>query len=173
MLDGRDLHPATSVRWFGAIAYCNWLSQTNGFDACYNITNGDVDFTKNGWRLPTEAEWEYACRAGTKTRFYWGDNETEADQYAWHFDNSGRSTHPVGQKKENAWGLKDMSGNVWEWCWDRYFQSDDNSTSRVLRGGSFYLNDPDSLRSAVRAYYTPWNRNGSDGGGGIRLSRTK
>lgn len=94
--------PMVEVSYHGAIAFCIWLSRIDGIE----------------YRLPTEAEWEYACRAGTKTAFYWGDSMD--DRYCWYNSNSFRKTHPVGEKQPNGWGLYDMSGNVWEWCSDRY-----------------------------------------------------
>ncbi len=125
----------------------------------------------DSFRLASESEWEYACRAGTTTRFYWGDdpNYSEIGSYAWHYGNSNNTTHPVGTKTANAWGLCDMSGNVWEWCEDWYHESYRGAPSdgsawvagggdwRVLRGGSWndYLRD---CRSAYRAGPDPRSR---------------
>ncbi len=127
---------------------------------------------EGAFRLPSEAEWEYACRAGTQTRFYWGDDpdETIIKDYAWYYGNSGHRTHPVGEKLPNAWGLYDMSGNVWEWCeddWHNPYEGapDDGSawvdiprgSDRVGRGGGWDY-DPRICRSACRFGGTPGNR---------------
>jgi formylglycine-generating enzyme required for sulfatase activity len=107
-------YPVESVSWNDAVGYCKWLSNKTG---------------KN-YRLPTEAEWEYACRAGSTTDYYWGN--TIDGSYCWYSDNSGDQVHTAGQKHPNAWWLYDMAGNVMEWCSDRY----DNSNSyRIERGG--------------------------------------
>ncbi|MBM3288691.1 MAG: formylglycine-generating enzyme family protein [Candidatus Hydrogenedentes bacterium] len=130
--------------------------------------------------LPTEAQWEYACRAGTTTRFYWGDDAsyTQIGSYAWYYDNSSSGTHSVGLKLPDAWGLYDMSGNVWEWCEDWYHSSytgaptdgsawvSPTGSNRVIRGGgwgSYY-----GCRSAGRNYYGPSDTNS---GIGFRLAR--
>jgi formylglycine-generating enzyme required for sulfatase activity len=141
-------NPVEKVSWNDAEAFCQKLSQITG----------------KTYRLPTEAEWEYACRAGTTTRYYFGDNDNQLGDYAWYKGNSGGTTHPVGQKKPNGWGLYDMSGNVWEWCEDdwhdsyagapddgsAWLQNDNHSrTLKCLRGGSWF-DDPFYCRSAYR-----------------------
>lgn len=122
-----------------------------------------------GCRVPTEAEWEYACRAGSTGAFCFGDAESELEQYAWYSKNSGHKTQAVGQKKPNQWGLYDIHGNVWEWCQD-WFASDyykrspkddptgpEKGNARVLRGGS-WDHVPEYLRSACRGTYAPVRR---------------
>jgi len=130
------------------------------------------------YRLPTEAQWEYACRAGSTTRFCFGDDESRLGDYAWYDRNSGRRTHSVAQKKPNAWGLYDMHGNVWEWCADWYDAypsghvtdptGPSSGSDRVYRGGS-WLGYARLCRSAIRVNYTPGDRNDFLG---FRLTRT-
>jgi formylglycine-generating enzyme required for sulfatase activity len=134
--------PVEQVSWFDATAYCAQLTQRER--AAGRIATNSV------YRLPTEAEWEYACRAWTSTRFSYGDDPgyTNLTDYAWYWDNSGGTTHPVGQKLPNPWGLYDMHGNVFEWCQDWYDvypggialdpQGPATGSGRVLRGGLWY-----------------------------------
>ncbi len=157
--------PVEQVSW-------NDVTGPNGFLDTLNHANPGTTF-----RLPTEAEWEYACRAGTTTRFYWGDDPSysEIGAYAWYNGNSGGTTHPVGQKTPNAWGIYDMSGNVWEWCQDWYKVysarpvldpwKSSVSADRVPRGGS-WVNNGRYCRSADRYGDHPDNRNY---GIGVRL----
>jgi formylglycine-generating enzyme required for sulfatase activity len=135
---------------------------------------------EGSFRLPSEAEWEYACRAGVRTRYSFGDSNSQLDDYAWFYDNSGSGTHPVGKKKPSAWGLYDMHGNVWEWCQDWFHSSytgaptdgsaweSPESYSRVLRGGSWNVL-PGACRAAYRSYSNPDIRLDSIG---FRLLRT-
>jgi len=130
------------------------------------------------FRPPTEAEWEYACRAGTTTEFCYGDDQGGLGEYAWYDGNSEHTTHPVGQKKANAWGLFDMHGNVWEWCSDWFGKYDGNPATdptgaasgqyRVGRGGS-WLYGPEYCRSANRGYNTTKDRIYTNG---LRAART-
>jgi formylglycine-generating enzyme required for sulfatase activity len=136
--------------------------------------------TGKTYRLPTEAEWEYAARAGTDSAWSWGNDAGQAGQYAWFQDNAGQETHPVGQLQPNRFGLYDMHGNVYEWvqdCWhDDYRGAPTNGSfwqeiapcDRVDRGGSWY-DDPSYIRSAYRNYGSPGSR---DDNLGFRLART-
>ena len=174
---GEDL-PVETVSWFDAIEYCNRLSQREGLTPAYTISGSENDRTvtwnrnANGYRLPTEAEWEYACRAETTTPFNTGNNITTSEaNYNGNrpYNNNARGenreqTTPVGTFEPNAWGLHDMHGNVWEWCWDWYddyprvAETDPMGPShgalRVLRGGSWRY-DGQLLRSAFRDYHYP------------------
>lgn len=127
--------PVETVTWKDAVVFCNRLSAETGFDACYFLReeNEEItcDLTANGFRLPTEAEWEYACKAGT-TGIRYGD----LTNIAWYKDNSGNKTQNVGQKEPNAWGFYDMLGNVWEWCSDIYDETVYGSY-RLFRGGGW------------------------------------
>ncbi|MBN2288677.1 MAG: SUMF1/EgtB/PvdO family nonheme iron enzyme [Candidatus Glassbacteria bacterium] len=115
---GDDRRPVEMVSWYDAATFCNLLSEAAGLELCYDLSTWECDFTRDGFRLPTEAEWEYACRAGTTTEYYTGDSESDLDRSGWYDGNSGGTTQPVGQKEPNAWNLYDMHGNLWEWCWD-------------------------------------------------------
>ncbi|MEX0717608.1 MAG: SUMF1/EgtB/PvdO family nonheme iron enzyme [Planctomycetaceae bacterium] len=147
---GHDGYPAICMTHLAAQVYCQWLSAKTG----------------HYYRLPTEAEWEYACRAGTKTAYSFGDDPEKLGDYAWHYDNSDDKYHKVGQKKPNPWGLYDMHGNVAEWCLDQYdpefYKLGAKSSPavdplnvatkeypHVARGGSWF-DDADMLRSAAR-----------------------
>ena len=164
--------PVELVSWFDAIDYCNKRSQKEGLTPAYTKNGTTVTWNRNakGYRLPTEAEWEYACRAGTTTAYNTG--ASISDSTGWYNANSGNATRPVGQKPENRWGLYDMHGNVWEWCWDWYgaypseAQTDPTGASsgsnRVLRSGS-WSNSAEGIRSALRYYYYPSRRYGSFG----------
>ncbi len=127
--------PVETVTFRDAAVFCNKLSIRNGLTLCYTIEDESdeivFDASANGFRLPTEAEWEYACKAGTK-----GIRYDELEQIAWYKGNSGNKTHPVGEKKPNAWGLYDMLGNVWEWCTDLY-DTKVYGSYRIFRGGGF------------------------------------
>ncbi|MHC6204686.1 formylglycine-generating enzyme family protein [Breznakiellaceae bacterium SP9] len=171
-----DNLPVESVSWYDAAAFCNALSIHEGLTPAYTINGTSVTWNQsaNGYRLPTEAEWEYACRAGTTTPYSSGSS---VDNAGWYYSNSGSKTHPVGTKQANAWGLYDMHGNVYEWCWDWYsaYSSGDQTdpsgaasgSYRVLRGGS-WCNSAQILRSAYRDFNTP---TGSNGISGFRLVR--
>lgn len=140
-----DRLPVEGVSWLDAIRFCNALSRCEGLAPAYRL-HGEVvewDVSADGYRLPTEAEWEHACRAGTS-----GARYGPLDEIAWYRGNSQERMRDVGGKRPNAWGLYDMLGNVWEWCWDT--DGDGNKPDyRVLRGGGWF-DEHWSCRASVR-----------------------
>ena len=146
-----EANPVETVSWEDATEFCKKLSEK----------------TRQAVRLPTEAEWEYACRAGSHTQFCFGDSTEGLGEYAWYQNNSDMKTHPVGQKKPNAWGLYDMHGNLWQWCADWYGNYPKGAVKdpkgaasggeRVLRGGC-WINAADVCRCANRNHVIPVGR---------------
>ena len=174
-------YPVIEISWYGAIAFCNYLSELVGLTPVYDLSDWSCNWGANGIRLPTEAKWEYAARGGQKSRGYKYAGSNNVDEVAWYRGNSGRMTHPVGLKQPNELGLYDMSGNVWEWCWD-WYDSDYYSKSprnnprgasggsnRVRRGGSWF-NYARNVRVANRHDVNPSYGNNFLG---FRLLRTK
>ena len=168
-MGSKDL-PVENVSWLEAVGFCNKLSKREKRTPFYRINGTEVTiFGGNGYRLPTEAEWEYACRAKSGMLYPFGNDAGTLGGHAWHNGNAGDKTHPVGQKLPNAWGLYDMLGNVSKWCADgydeKYYASSPpadppgavRASRRIFRGGSWYL-DPIVCRPAFRAWDRPGNR---------------
>lgn len=168
-----DTRPVELVTWYDCVRFCNRLSRKLGYPECYNELTGECNLQSGGFRMPTEEEWEYICRAGTSTFYSFGDDEIRLLEFGYFDDNSGLMTHPVGSGKPNSWGIFDMHGNVYEWCQDehQYYPEDgeenddaeetfeeeewdEEDSGRVIRGGgfgSFYYD----CRSANRGYADP------------------
>ena len=159
--------PVEQVTWTAAARFCNARSLQEGLAPCYDTNTWECNFSATGYRLPTEAEWEYACRAGSTAQYYYGDDAGGLRPYAWFEGNSDGHPHPVAQRKPNAWNLFDMAGNVWEWCNDyyaaKYYRESptDNprgpkeGEKRVLRGGAWSATPPNC---------TSWVRNCDEAG---------
>ncbi|XVU30225.1 formylglycine-generating enzyme family protein [Actinoplanes sp. CA-054009] len=156
--------PAAEVSWLDAVRFANARSESEGLTPAYGIDGEEVEWNRSagGYRLPTEAEWEFACRAGTE-----GPRYGDLDDIAWFRDNSGGHPHEVGTRAPNPWGLYDMLGNVWNWCWDLYDPSV-YGTYRVLRGGGWF-DEHWSCRASVRRRSHPTFRVDDVG---FRLART-
>ena len=172
--------PVEGVSWYSAVEFCNKMSEVESLPPYYEIkavrrrTNNSIESARvtilggEGYRLPTEAEWEYACRAGSITPWYFGDQVLNVGLYAWFYDNAIQETHPVGQRKPNPWGLYDMHGNVMEWCYDWYSDiyyqqcneeeinpmGPNTGAAKVLRGGAWQFG-AEATRCAYRNSSVP------------------
>ena len=167
-------NPAVYVSWEDAIRYCNWRSAQEGLQPAYHIEEKNVytDWLVTSYRLPTEAEWEYAARGGLYQQPFKYSGSDDLSEVGWYYDNAENRTQPVGLKLPNTIGLYDMSGNVWEWCWDWYgnYPSSDQSSPkgphtgkyRVYRGGS-WNNHEDPCRVVERNFSGPGDRSDNIG----------
>ena len=191
--ESQGKRPVENINWYHAIAFCNKLSLKLGLDPCYTVKvggypvnfkaltfadipagsinadwdNAELDMNKNGFRLPTEAEWEWAAKGGKYYKWAGTDTETELTNYAWYSSNSGDKTHEVKKKAPNGYGLYDMSGNVVEWCWDWYgtipaslgadYTGPDSGSRRVSRDGSWKGNAY-NCPVVYRDFYSPDSR---------------
>ena len=191
--EAQEKRPVECVNWYHAIAFCNKLSKACNLEPCYTVTGVDFDaltfddiptsnnsnwnnavcdWSKKGFRLPTEAEWEWAAMGGKDYKWSGTNVESELKDYAWY---GGDKTHEVKKKQPNGYGLYDMSGNVWEWCWDRYgtlpnplpedYSGAASGAYRVVRGGSWYFN----AVYAARAYRDSGDPGARNGNLGLRL----
>ena len=161
-----DDRPVQQVTWRQAAEYCNARSRVERLQQCYDTSTWECNFDANGYRLPTEAEWEYACRAGTTGEYSFEDGSRALEACAWFKDNARKIPHPVGRKRPNPWGLHDMQGNVSEWCNDYYDkgyyrkgpsanpQGPASGKYRVIRGGN-WNSGADSCRSSARYFEAP------------------
>ena len=161
-----ERNPVEQVRWSDAVKFCNQRSQLEGLQPCYDLATWACNFDATGYRLPTEAEWEYACRAGTTSAYFFGDDPAKLGTYAWYEKNSDGHPQPVGQKKPNPWGLHDLGGNLWQWCNDfykvDYYQASPvqdprgpkQGETKVVRGGAWRFG-AESCRSAYRYNENP------------------
>jgi formylglycine-generating enzyme required for sulfatase activity len=161
-----DKSPVEQVRWSDAVRFCNKRSELEGLQPCYDTNTWQCTFDANGYRLPTEAEWEYAGRAGATTAYFFGDSPAKLGDYAWFEKNSGGRPRPVGQKQPNPWGLYDICGNVWEWCNDFYKvdyyaespkqdpKGPPTGENKVLRGGAWRFGE-ESARAGYRYNENP------------------
>jgi len=163
---GRWSRPVINITWLEALEYCNWRSRKDGLSPAYILDNSKVacDWESDGYRLPTEAEWEYAARGGKKSRGFRYSGSDDPEASAWYALNSGNRSHPAGGKAANELGLFDMSGNVWEWCWDWYAgyplgaardpRGPGEAALKVVRGGAWF-NVVSNLRPSKRYYVDP------------------
>ncbi|MCB9315117.1 MAG: formylglycine-generating enzyme family protein [Lewinellaceae bacterium] len=178
---GRANRPVINVSWFDAVSYCNWLSGTEGLKAAYTIAGNRVTLNRNanGYRLPTEAEWEYAAKGGPAERDYTFSGSNNVGEVAWYQENSGHQTHPVGHLNSNDLKIFDMSGNVREWCFDWHSlypksavtdpTGPEGGAKRIFRGG-FWGRNPEQMQVVYR---NSWYPNFTHYGTGFRLARWK
>lgn len=185
---GKEDYPCLAVNWYGSVAFCNYLSEMKGLSPCYNLGDWSCDWEADGFRLPTEAEWEYAAKGGVNGQQTEYSGSDDLAQVGWYKDNStnpdnplyeGKGSHPIGMKAANELELYDLTGNVWEWCWDWfddfYYQSSPNvdprgpasGLYRVTRGGGW--NDLSRVcRVTLRNENPPYN---AHSGIGFRIAR--